>query len=237
MRKHKREKVQPLSEYWRPPVDNNLKNGVGEPIACLSTTFEFDAGFFEAELLPRFLGLRFDHTENERIFVIEREIVLATIHTAVLVDSSKFDPRQTTLQWDQLTIQIPAGIQHGKLTILVWERLVRLIVTSANLTRQGYRQNRELFAALDFFNESSSVPIKPLHDALSYIETTCNWSRALPAATKRVLNTVKDIRTRLRRWSNAPQDFSQRKRPRVSLVVGHPKCQDAPARSVMEQLL
>ena len=27
-------------------------------------TYEFDADFFETELLPRFLGLKFDHTEN-----------------------------------------------------------------------------------------------------------------------------------------------------------------------------
>src|SRR5512139_4028965 len=86
----------PLADYWKPPADNGLKDGVGEPVFCVATTFEFDASFFEAELLPRFLGLRFDHTENERTFIIEREESLATTHVGVLVDASKFDPRQTT---------------------------------------------------------------------------------------------------------------------------------------------
>ncbi len=50
-----------LSSYWSPRTDLS-PNGAGAPIACVATTFEFDAGFFEAELLPRFLGLKFDHT-------------------------------------------------------------------------------------------------------------------------------------------------------------------------------
>jgi hypothetical protein len=95
---------QPLADYWRPPVDSGLKDGIGEAVSCVATTYEFDAGFFESDLLPRFLGLRFDHTENERTFVIEREEALATTRVGMLVDTSKFDPHQTTLQWDQLPI-------------------------------------------------------------------------------------------------------------------------------------
>ena len=109
MGKSKKEIEQPLSEYWKPPADSGMENGIGEPVACLVTTFEFDAGFFEVELLPRFLGLRFDQTEKERTFIIEREQALAMTRVAVFVDVSKFDPRQTTLQWDQLPVQIPGG--------------------------------------------------------------------------------------------------------------------------------
>lgn len=238
MGKHKNDKVPPLSDYWMPPADTGLKDGVGEPVACLATTFEFNADFFEAELLPRFLGLHFDNTENERTFIIEREEALAKIQGAsVLVDISKFDPRQTTLQWDQVPIQVPVGVQHAKVTVLVWERLVRLIITSANLNRDGYRRNRELFATLDFFDGASSVPLKPLYDALVFIETMCAWSRALPAATQRARERVKRIRERVGRWSNARQDFSPKERPRVNLIAGHPKSQTGPAQSVVDQLL
>lgn len=238
MAKRSRDEEQPLSEYWKPPADSGLKGGVGDPVACLATTFEFDADFFEAELLPRFLGLRFDRTENERTFIIEREEVLAKTRVAVLVDVSKFDPRQTTLQWDQLPIQVPGGIQHGKVTLLVWERLVRLIVASANVTRQGYRRNRELFAALDFYDGADSAPLKPLRDVFDVIEILCTWSRALPAATQRVREkVVEQARTRVRRWSSAPQDFRPRERPRVNLVVGNPQHKAGPARSVLDQLV
>lgn len=227
----------PLADYWKPPADNGLKGGVGEPVFCVATTFEFDASFFEAELLPRFLGLRFDYTENERTFIIEREESLATTHVGVLVDASKFDPRQTTLQWDQLPIQVPGGIQHAKVTVLVWERLVRLIVGSANLTRQGYRRNRELFASLDFFDAPISAPLSVLRDVLAFIDTLCVWSRTLPAATQRIRETTGQIRARVRRWSSAPQDFSPRERPRVGLVVSHPTPASGSAQSALKQLM
>lgn len=228
---------QPMADYWKPPSDSGLKDGVGEPVSCVATTFEFDAGFFESELLPRFLGLRFDHTENERTFIIEREESLAITRVGVLVDVSKFDPRQTTLQWDQLPIQVPGGIQHAKVNVLVWERLVRLIVGSANLTRQGYRRNRELFAALDFFDGPDSAPLGLLQDALAFIDVLCPWSRTLPAATQRIRETAEQIRTRVNRWSNAPRDFSPREKPRVGLVVNHPAHASGSAQSALKQLI
>lgn len=228
---------QPLSDYWKPPAGSNLKNGVGEPVSCMATTFEFDASFFELELLPRFLGLRFDHTENERTFIIEREEALAKTRVGVLVDASLFDPRQTTLQWDQLPIQVPGGIQHAKLTLLVWERLIRLIAGSANLTRQGYRRNRELFATLDFFDSSDSAPLNLLGESLDFTETLCGWSRALPAATQRIREMVEQIRVRTRQWSNAPQNFKPRERPRVDLIFGHPKQKSSQSRSVLNQVI
>jgi hypothetical protein len=237
MGKRRKAEAQPLSDYWKPPADTGIEDGVGEPVACLATTFEFDAGFFEEELVPRFLGLRFDHTENQRTFIIEREEALATTRVAVLVDASKFDPRQTTLQWDQLPIQVPGGIQHAKLTLLVWERLARLIVGSANLTRQGYRRNREVFAAIDFFDSQESATLRLLRDALDFVETLCAWSRSLPAATERIRQTVQQIRMRARRWSSAPEDFSPRERPRATLVVGHPAHPAGAARSVVDQVI
>ena len=140
---------------------------MGAPVSCIASTFEFDAAFFETELLPRFLGLKFDHTENELTFLIEREEQLATISAAVLVDIHKTDPGQSTLRWDQIPISVAgsAAIQHAKIVLLVWENFARLIVGSANLTRWGYRRNREVFAALDFYDHSDSLPSVVINDA------------------------------------------------------------------------
>lgn len=237
MGKRKITEKQPLSDYWTPPDVTGTEDGAGEPVACLATTFEFDACFFEEELLPRFLGLRFDHTENRPTFVIERNELLARTQVAVLVDACKFDFRQTTLQWDQIPIQIPGGIQHAKLTLLVWEHCARLLVASSNLTRDGYRRNRELFSAIDFFDGADSAPLGLLHDALDFVERLCDWSRSLPAATERVLQTVKQVRARANRWSMAPTAFSPRERPRATLVVGHPASRHGSARSVIDQVI
>jgi len=128
--------VPPLTQYWMPP-DSLIESGPGLPWACLATTFEFDAAFFEAELLPRFLGLRFDHSENEPSFLVEREEALALSRVAVLVDQSRLDPTQTTMRWDQIPVRVPGGILHAKITLLAWQRFLRVIVGSANLNRYG----------------------------------------------------------------------------------------------------
>src|SRR5271157_1036074 len=125
-RKNSNSEIPPLAHHWMPP-ETLFESGVGQPWACIATTFEFDAGFFETELLPRFLGLKFDHTENEPSFLVEREEALALARVGVLVDQSRFDSAQSTMRWDQIPVQVPAGILHAKITILAWEKLLRVI--------------------------------------------------------------------------------------------------------------
>ncbi|MBM4091690.1 MAG: hypothetical protein FJ276_20025, partial [Planctomycetes bacterium] len=212
----------PLSQYWTPPTVEN-KGGLGEPLACLATTYEFDAEFFETELLPRFLGLRFDQTENEPSFLVEREEALALARVAVLVDHDRFDSSQTTLRWDQVQIQIPAGIQHAKITILAWENLIRVMIGSANLKRVAYRRNREMFAALDFWDSPQSTPHRLLQETLDLITLMLAWARSPGASVERVRETVARIRRTIRGWNEAPADFTPRERPRAGLAVTHPR--------------
>lgn len=229
----------PLSRYWMPPerLDGLSEPGVGEPMACLATTFEFDAGFFEAELLPRFLGLKFDQTENEPSFVVEREEHLALVRAAVLVDASRFDAGQTTLRWDQLPVRVPGGLLHAKITVLHWEHLVRAIVASANLTRPGYRRNREVFAALDFWDSSDSVPLNLLNDILELLIVSAGWACAAPTVRDRTTETIDGIRRAARRWNQAPRDFKPRQRPRATLAVTCPKTARSQARSALSEVL
>jgi len=51
MSKKKRQADHALLESWRPP------RGAGDPVGCLTTTFTFDASFFEEECLARFLEI------------------------------------------------------------------------------------------------------------------------------------------------------------------------------------
>lgn len=237
MAKRKRPAAPPLAHSWNVPTDIEPEEGIGQPVACLATTYEFHAGFFETELLPRFLGQQLDNTENELHFIFEREMALATTTVAVLVDRDKLDAGQTTLSWDQLPVAVPGGIQHSKLTLLVWENFIRLIVASANLTTPGYRKNREVFAAIDFFNDGTSAPLQLLYDALDFLALLANWLRALPAATNRLRAAVEEVRRRVGAWQFIPEDFGLRERPRVKLIVGHPRQNDVPARSPMGQLV
>jgi len=190
----------------------------------VASTFEFDASFFETELLPRFLGLRFDNTENELTFLIEREEKLALISAAILVDIHKVDPGQTTLRWDQLPIAVPGSqsIQHSKIVVLAWERLVRLIVGSANLTRNGYRKNREVFASLDFYNSPESTPRRPAQDAITLLNNTLQWSRVPPQTQRRTRETLSLVEDKLASWQDIPEDFRPREKPKAIFVSTHP---------------
>jgi hypothetical protein len=227
-----------LASHWCPPTDV-IANGVGEPVACLASTFEFDAAFYETELLPRFLGLRFDHTENELTFVIEREEKLNEIETAaVLVDIHKVDPGQTTLRWDQVPIAVPGSqsIQHSKITVLAWEKLIRLIVGSANITRQGYRRNREVFAALDFYDDIESPPRRPILDSLAVLEKILIWARVPVATQERTRKTISLLRNKLFGWAAMSDEFRPREQPKVSLIVTCPALGREAARSALDQV-
>ena len=226
-----------LSSYWCPPADV-LVGGVGESAVCIASTFEFDAAFFEAELLPRFLGLRFDHTENELTFLVEREEKLAQTSTTVLVDINKADPGQTTLAWDQVPIAVPgsSSIKHSKIVLLAWDRLIRLIVGSANLTRKGYRRNREVFAALDFYNDAESLPRRPVEDAINLLEQILTWSRVPDATRDRTLDNLTLVREKLASWAMIPADFRLRQKPRVSLITTRPAINDQSQVSAIDQV-
>jgi len=226
----------PLSHYWTPPAVE-IEDGLGEPWACLATTYEFDAEFFETELLPRFLGLKFDQTENEPSFLVEREEALALARVAVLVDHSRFDPSQTTLRWDQVQIQIPGGIQHAKVTILAWENLIRVMIGSANLKRVAYRRNREMFAALDFWNSPESAPFRLLRETLDLITALLAWSRSSSVSDERAREMVARLRRTIRSWNETPADFTPRERPRVGLAVTHPRGDGHPARSTLDEVI
>ena len=237
MPKKKANSAGTLSSHWCPPTDV-LVGGVGEPVACVASTFEFDAAFFETELLPRFLGLKFDHTENELTFLVEREEKLALTSTAVLVDIHKADPGQTSLRWDQVPIAVPGSqsIQHSKIVVLVWERLVRLIVGSANLTRPGYRRNREVFAALDFYDDTESLPRRPVEDAIGLLEQILDWSRVPDATRNRTLDTLSLVRQKLASWAAIPEDFRPREKPKMSFIATLPAINGQGPISALDQV-
>jgi len=211
--------------------------GVGSPVACIATTYTFDASFFEVELLPRFLGVRFDHTEREISFLVEREQALGTCRACVLVDHTCVDARQTTLRWDQMAVRVPGGAQHAKIVVLAWENWIRIIVSSANLTRQGYRRNREIAGVLDFFDYKDSMPLQLAKDVLNFLNDVAStgWIQSHAAAQERMASTLDFVKGRLNRWQQAPSEFTIRDLPRVSFIGGRPATNGRRMLSVIDQ--
>ena len=229
-----------LTSYWATPVATGRPDEVsaGAPVACIATTYTFDAAFFEVDLLPRFLGVKFDHTEREISFLVEREQALGTVRACVLVDHTCVDARQTTLWWDQMAVRVPGGAQHAKIAVLAWERWLRIIISSANLTRQGYRRNREIAGVLDFFDGKESMPLQPARDVLRFLTDIAGteWVRAHDAACERMMIALEFIQNRLGRWQQAPTDFTPRALPRLSFIGGCPAANGRRMLSVMDQV-
>lgn len=151
-----------LLDHWQAP------EGAGKPVACLAASFTFEPDFFEEDCLARFLGLDSVRGESDPLaYVIEEEERLAEVRAAVLVDRSQ-DPGNRNLRWDLLSVGVPGGFLHAKVSLLVWDRAVRVIVGSANLTRAGYRSQVEAAVAFDAFS-GSEIPRAVFHDLLAIL--------------------------------------------------------------------
>ena len=149
MSKRKRQVDRALLESWRPP------RGAGDPVGCLTTTFTFDAGFFEEECLARFLEIDSLPDREGLAYYLERENRLGPIYAGVLVDHRQAGVDHS-LRWDVLAVRIPRGKQHSKISLLAWTNHVRIIVASANLTPHGYRFNQEVAGTIELMPKEAS---------------------------------------------------------------------------------
>ena len=151
-----------LLDHWSPP------DGAGTPIACLATTFTFEADFFAQDCLSRFLSLSTVSGEGDAISsiaaVLEEEDRLSETQVSVLVDRSS-SAEKRNLRWDVLPVAVPGGLLHAKVAALLWERSARIILGSANLTSAGYRRQVELSLAIDV-DANCQIPRSVLDDLI-----------------------------------------------------------------------
>jgi HKD family nuclease len=130
----------------------------GRPVGCVTTSFTFDAELFEEQCLSRFLSIQSNPNETMKAYLIEREEKLAQCFACVLVDRAHA-AADRSLRWHMLPVRLPGGgVLHAKLTLLVWENFIRVLIGSANLTEPAYRRNQEVMAALDFGGQGNPAP-------------------------------------------------------------------------------
>ena len=153
-----------LLESWVPPQD------AGEPVGFLATTFTFGAQFFEEDCLSAFLQMESDPDSEGLSYVIEREEKLSKVECAmVIADQHHCTSRHRNIRWDLLPFRMRNGIQHAKISLLVWGKTVRLVIASANLTEEAYRRNQEIFSVFDA-SENASVPVAVFVESLNFLE-------------------------------------------------------------------
>jgi len=162
-----------LLDAWVAPDE------AGEPVGCVATSFTFSPVFFEEECLARFLQLESDPTEDGPIYLVEREEKLAQVACAAALVDQHHCRGGRSLRWDLLSARMPSGLQHAKVSLLFWSKLVRIIISSANLTEDGYRRNLELFGILDY-GVSSEAPVSCLLETVAFLRRAAEYSTTSP---------------------------------------------------------
>jgi hypothetical protein len=197
MSRRKAETTGAMLELWRP------SKGAGDPIGCLTTTYTFHTGLFDEQCLARFLEIESEPNREELPFLLERESRLGAVYAGVLVDHSQAGVEHS-YRWDVLPVRVPGGKQHAKVSLLVWDRQVRIIVASANLTEQGYRSNYEVAVPVDVIPTGGNIDL--LQDTLTFLR---RMIRFVPAASfdepfadvVRVTSFLNEVEKRVKRWT------------------------------------
>jgi hypothetical protein len=193
-----------LLDAWTPPPD------AGDPVGCLATSFTFDAAFFEEECLGRFVRMETDPDEDGALFLLEREEKLAELDYAGCIVDAHHCRGTRSLRWDLLRAHVPrGGVMHAKVAVLAWTRLVRIIFASANLTKNGYRKNIEVFGAVDFADGGDAAP-EALENTLEFLTAgLLPTVHADAAAVDRLRNFLAGVRRRVEGWSTRPDSTFQ----------------------------
>lgn len=207
-------------DLWEAPA------GAGEPLVCVATSFTFDAAFFEAECVGRFLQMNTHPSESESVgYLIEREEKLAAAKVCALIDRRHARDKES-LRWDVLGVLVPKAIQHAKIALLAWGNHVRVIVGSGNLTVPGYRKNLEVFGTIEL-SKTDGGHRASTEKAIEFLERVLSFAvgdDGKDTPRDRARHALAAVRRRIRTWPNAHAD-----------VEGPIPIFGLPAQSVLEQ--
>jgi hypothetical protein len=216
-----------MLDLWRPPKD------AGDPIGCLATTYTFAPGLFDEQCLARFLEIESEPNREDLAFLLERESRLGGVYAGVLVDHTQAGVEHS-LRWDVLPVRIHGGKQHAKLSLLAWNRHIRVIVASANLTDPGYRSNYEVASAVDF--SSSDADAGMLAEAVGFLQSLL---QLVPGATEnppeiqRARTFLKQVLQLVKHWNTA----GRRRNVRQQFVFTLPRGISQPERSSLDEAI
>lgn len=182
-----------LLDLWAPVTAMDVP--VGDPIGFLATTYTFQSDFFEEECLPRFLALESSPEDEGGLFFAEREQKLAQLACRTVIVDAAHAKGGRSFFWDLKAARPAKGIQHSKICLLMWAGLLRVTISSANLTRPGYRYNREVVNRFDF-HEGASAPRELVGEVaafLSEVLATCRQEEDEGSAEEAFLTRCVDF--------------------------------------------
>lgn len=121
----------------------------GEVLGLLATTYELEPGFFETDLLPTLLGLGAWDDKAFASRVAMEQSLAKMVGAAVVMAAGRYQGRPRSLRVELTPLSIAPRRLHAKIVLVLYEHALRFIVSSANLTTQGYRANREVAVELE----------------------------------------------------------------------------------------
>jgi hypothetical protein len=167
----------------------------------LATTYELRPDFLEMDFLPSVFGLGAwdDRSWATRIALEKRLFELDA--AIIFAEARRYRGRPRSLRLELRPTVCPRGAAlHAKVTLLLFESAVRLIVGSANLTEQGYRRNREVVAVLTA-SQNSRKEASIISQALTGMRTAlAPW--LTPDAEKLIHRSLETVQP----WLNAASD-------------------------------
>lgn len=210
-----------MLELWRPPRD------AGAPIGCVASTYTFAPGLFEEQCLARFLGIESDPNREDLAFMLERESLLGGVYAGVLVDYTQAGVEHS-LRWDVLPVRIRSGKQHAKISLLVWQNHIRIIVASANISEPGYRTNYEVATTVDLNPDEADSEV--LADAVAFLRSLISFvpgSSAQPPEIMRAEAFLKQVERQARGWKPNGRRSTIRRRLVCTLPDGRSSLEEA----------
>lgn len=189
-----------LLDFWSPPgpTETDTLKKV-EPISFISTTFTFESEFFEEECLTRFLCMETEKENDGVAFLIEREEKLAGLRGGIVIVDQQNCRGERSLRWDMVPCRLGKGVMHAKITILHWSGCIRLIIGSANLTKNGYCINQEIFGVIDY-TPNCDADLKVIEDTLSYLDNVIS-QKCGETLRDRFIKQREEIRSSLKKWN------------------------------------
>ena len=190
-----------LLNIWNPP------EGAGPPVGCIATSYTFDTIFFEEECLGRFVQIESDPSGEGPAYLIEREEKLVGLAAAVVYVDRKHCAGSRNIRWDMVPVRPKGGSFHPKIVLLCWQNAIRLCISSANLTADGYRKNREIAGIIDYSSEIAGPP-EPIDGAFGFLESLQSATHSEGPEAGRSLGLIDWARRNLDEWSGSAKPSS-----------------------------
>lgn len=201
-------------------LSDRLREAIGaRPVkAAVFLTYQFDPGFFEAEILPQLFDRPFSHIEKLKLLQVEEALLETTDKVAVYYDRRGLvdDASPARLNVRRIGLARSTGVFHPKVVLVLvestqvnkltkeeskYESLI-VLVASANLTRSGWWENVEA-AAVDQFDDGDHCSYKAdlltLFSAVRAEATTESDHEALEAVRKFIVYRLAEPTTA--RWN------------------------------------